>query len=146
MSYISKAKETVSIVKEFISQSTIAKAFIGVVLVVIILNLIKRVILLVYSRKEAKTKVCRFLERKGSRQECSHSAHKAGFYARNGSCDKCKGKCSAISQEEIELRAARAHWLINALFTAADWGKALLPYLSFAFTLVVAAYITKSTK
>lgn len=144
MNYMSRAKDTATIVFQFIHESTMAKVFLIIIGFIFLLNMIKYAILRFHMKKEKDKKDCAFLKpvQDEIEQICSHPEHSLRFKYNNNSCKDCKGKRAKVSMDEIEGIVSKSNVIIEIIFIMADCGNALLPYLSFAYTLIVAAYVT----
>lgn len=122
----------------YLSKDKIALAFVSLMMVVLIMNIIKECIVSVYKKREANSHRCRFLKESTDGLSCTHSAHKKRFEKSIGSCDGCYGRTITMSKEDAEEGASKSNRVVAVVFLAARVGKALLPYTSILFTLLSA--------
>ena len=144
MSIFSRIGKTVVIASDFVSKSTIAKIFLGLVCAIFILNLLKMIIIFVYARHQKEKKQCYFLNNENGNQKCSLDKYKEYFENNNFSCADCKGRHVNIPIDELKLRAAKTDRMSYWIFMLAKLGSLLLPYISVLFTIIIAAYISQA--
>lgn len=130
---------------QLINQNSIAKLFLIIIAIIGILNAAKCCIKWHCKKKLIKSEKCYYLRKLSNMIECTHEKYKVQYSQNGNRCRGCRGKTVAVSTERVEMYAKSQGIIIKILIVCADVGKALLPYLSILFTLLVAAFVTVQT-
>ena len=123
----------------FLKSSPVSTAFLLLLGIIFVLNIFKRLLIWQTKRGESKKRPCESLDKGGTIQTCNNSAYKAKF-SQTLSCEGCRGKLVKITDIDAEYMAIKSSIWKGALITVANYGKGLLPYLTFIYTLVTAIY------
>ena len=106
------------------------------------LNIIEQCFIYYYKKKISGSEKCIFLRAYRNNVECTHNRHKKRFMKNGNSCRNCCGKSVEISNETVKSYIKARGLLFQIIIIGADFGSAVLPYISIVFTLLVAAFVT----
>ena len=74
---------------------------------------------------------------------CSFHAYKQRFEKKLNNCNGCPGKTFSITEEEAENRVVKGNVGQRIIITLENCCQALLPYISFFYTLLISMFINK---
>ncbi len=123
--------------RQLIQFSPVSLVFITFIILIMVLNLIKRWLVWQERMKATADEKCQFLKSDRKGQYCSLPACAERFLENEKGCTGCRKKSSSISTEEAETRAKNSSLLNGFIICVANGGKSILPYLSFVYTLTL---------
>lgn len=111
--------------------------FLGFLILVFILNIIKRILIWIEKKHGSLNGTCQYLIVGSKEQDCNNSDYRKYFKENENSCEGCKGKSFAMTDAEAEQRAIKGSLWKCIIFLLANCGRYVLPYISFIYTLVI---------
>ena len=121
--------------------SPISSIFLAIMAFVFALNIIKRYFVWKQIKAGSHNSTCRYLITSDERQSCDLEPYRGKFEIER-SCTGCKGKTVKMTAEDAEIRAGRKSVVIQIIILVANYGKAILPYISFIYALMTAVFAT----
>lgn len=120
-----------------------SRIFLGFIIVVLILNIARRLLIWLEKKRGTPNQACRYLFTVGDEQDCSHLSYRKRFRENGNDCEKCRDKMSQMTDAEAELRILSGHILVSWIVRLANGSRGILPYMSFAYTLILAIFTNK---
>lgn len=119
------------------------KFFLGCIMVVMILNIIKRCLVWREKKRGTPNQACIFLFTVRDEQDCSHLFYRKQFKENGSDCEQCRGKITQMTDAEAELRILSGNPWACWIVRLANGSKNILPYMSFVYTLVLTILANK---
>ena len=113
--------------------------FLYCILGALILNIIKQLLIWLEKKRGMPNQACKYLLIKGNKQDCNHFSYRKQFKKNGDDCEKCWGKTSPMTDSEAETRILSGSILKRWIVRTANWSRAILPYASFVYTLIITA-------
>lgn len=129
-------------IPKYFKESPISTFFLIFLLVELCLNIVKRIFIWQEKKKEVSNQPCEcfIIDEKG--QDCCHPLYREYFKQNGNSCAECKGKSFELTDVQAEKRIVSGKTWKKVIFISASYGKSLLPYITFIYTLSVAIFET----
>lgn len=100
-----------------------------------------RIVLLRMERKRTKPhESCQYLVVGTKGPDCDLPSRRKRFKKNNDSCEDCPGKSFKLTDSEAESRIASSATWKRAIISLATYSNAVLPYVSFIYTLVATIF------
>lgn len=125
---------------EHFKQVPISALFFIYLILVFILNIIKRVLILIEKKRGTPHQSCEYLVKIKNGQDCNHPSYRKHFKNNGNSCERCHGKSFKMTDSEAENRVVKGNIFKCVLICLANYSKNMLPYISFFYTLVIAIF------
>lgn len=124
----------------YFESSLISTLFFTFLIVIAFLNAFKMFLVRSEKKNGYQDQPCRHLcsEREGPM--CRLPSCVQEFKARKNSCEGCNKKSTSVPDEEVAERVSDSSLWKCFIVRAADYGRAILPYVSFLYTLIIAIY------
>ena len=144
MTFINNILKQIEIIWKGIPQHfkdfSVSTVFFVFIMVVIILNICKKIFVWWEKKKGTPHQSCEYLVKVSGGQDCDHLSHRKRFKENGNSCEECKGKTYKMTDIEAENRALRGIKCKRIIILLANHSKNLLPYVSFLYTLAVTIF------
>lgn len=144
MTFINNIIEQIEIIRKGIPQHfkdfSVSTVFFIFIVVVIILNICKKIFVWWEKKKGTPHQSCEYLVKVSGGQDCDHLSHRKRFKENGNSCEECKGKSYKMTDIEAENRVLRGKKCKRIIILMANFSKNLLPYVSFLYTLAVTIF------
>lgn len=127
-------------VSEHFKESPLSTIFLIFLILVFVLNILKRVLVWLEKKHGILHQSCKYLIVVNNGQDCSHSSHREYFKQNENGCEGCRGKSFKLTDAEAENRVVDGAPWKHIILLLANYSKNMLPYISFIYTLVVTIF------
>lgn len=135
---LSQIKIVLEGIPEYFKESPVSMIFLSCIIIVFILNIFKRKLVLREKKRGTPHQSCDYLVTVRNEQDCNNTFYRKYFRENGNSCEKCRGKFLKMSDDEAENRVASGKFWKHAIVWLANFGKNILPYITFFYTLIIA--------
>ena len=138
-STVNKLKIVFESVQKLFKKYPTSVVFLYCILGVLILNIIRLFLIWLEKKRGMPNQACKYLYTEGNRQDCNHFSYRKRFKKNGNDCEKCWGKTSPMTDSEAETRILSGSILKRWIVRMANWSRAILPYASLVYTLIITA-------
>ena len=138
--FLSQIDEFFKRILVYLKDSPISIVFLIFIVVVFVLNIIKRVIIYLEKKHGARYQSCMFLVVEANKQDCNLPSHRTYFKENENGCDGCTGKTINMTDADAEIRIVKSSAWKKVVVILANYGKNALPYISFFYTLIITIF------